>query len=184
MTTSNKHVGLNPYAPEYFPSPYTYYVFFLPQIYPITLYSINNYQQTHLYYAHPSPSLPLPPPPSPPPPETSLVSSHPKPAYKEIDQRRLCGGACSRNRVEEKNGYLNFEREKIRNENIWENGSSTAAYRVVKRCVMSRRPKPVLPLRYGGENKENDANITTVMIRNIPNKLTYIYIYTYMSSFS
>ncbi|XP_074380053.1 protein terminal ear1-like [Apium graveolens] len=171
MTSSQKH-GLNPYAPEYFPSPYSYYVFFLPQIYPITLYSINNYQLTHLYYAHPTPSPPPPPPPSAAQPEASLVSSHRNPAYQEIVQGRGFGDACSENRVEEKKGYLNFEREKIGNENIWATGSGSGACRVVQTCFMYRRPKPVMPLTYGEENVDDTANITTVMIRNIPNKLT------------
>ncbi|KAK1402670.1 putative RNA recognition motif 2, nucleotide-binding alpha-beta plait domain-containing protein [Heracleum sosnowskyi] len=173
MTSSHKHVGLNAYAPEYFPSTYSYYVFFLPPSYPITLYNINNYQLTHLYYTHPTP--PPPPPPTVAQPQASLISSHRKPASQEIVQGRRFGGACNKSRVEEKKGYLNIEREEIGNEKYRENGgAAAAACRVVQTCVMNRRrPKTIMPLRCGEQNVDGDAtNITTIMIRNIPNKLT------------
>lgn len=171
MTSSHKHIGLNPQAPLFIPSPHPCYIFFIPQIYPHTLYNINNYQQTHLYHAHPT--RPAPPPPTAAPPR---VSAHNELKNQEIVRR--FGGACKKHRfinkrVEEKKGYFKFEREKIGNQNYGEHGA--AACRVVQTCVMvNRRPKPVMPLTYGEENVDVDASITTVMIRNIPNKLTYV----------
>lgn len=69
-------------------------------------------------------------------------------------------------------GYTRFERGKRGNKDDVED--KDGCFRVVQTCVMvNKRQKPVMPLEYGEENLDVGANITTVMIRNVPNKLTY-----------
>ncbi|XP_017224759.1 uncharacterized protein LOC108200984 [Daucus carota subsp. sativus] len=152
MSTSlPPHVALNPQAPEYFPSTFTYYVFFVPHIYPLTLYNINN------YHAQPPPQAP----------HNQLKSQE----TGQSHQRRRFGGACSKTRFMNTKGYTRFERGKRGNKDDVED--KDGCFRVVQTCVMvNKRQKPVMPLEYGEENLDVGANITTVMIRNVPNKLT------------